>query len=306
MEVRTYLARARQKIPMPSFAAVLADVSPLEQFNSLRAGLGNPDLPTTTVLRLLNKVLCGKALESVRHGTAAAPRSGFLQPTDKHLRGTDKRRLVLSDVSNIVFNHSGSSLQCVLPKSGGKFAAIWIARYDTVKEWIFQSWTQGRDDLFKLGVIRLVSSVSTCGRRLSVEPRIEQLPSSSGISLRCSSEVSLPVLALLLQDLHKCVFAYMANSRALKARISSPGGLEDENAMRQFLGLQPELNSPIVSPWITVIFGAPCSPERDEFVTWTGNVLEKIWTPKQREVLRKWGSHVLVPTVRLAQARPQS
>ena len=88
-----------------------------------------------------------------------------------------------------------------------------------------------------------------------------------------------------------------ADATALKrafARVSHPNGLEGEDAMRQFLGLELGPGRPTESPWITEIFSAPLSPERDEFVEWTQTVLEKVWKPKERDFLRKWSSHVAV------------
>ena len=68
--VSTYLAREASGLQMPSFASVVADASALKLFDPLRPGMQGPSMHSTDALRLLNKQLTNKALESVRHGLA--------------------------------------------------------------------------------------------------------------------------------------------------------------------------------------------------------------------------------------------
>ena len=72
----------------------------------------------------------------------------------------------------------------------------------------FERWTWGEDDLFDLGAARYATAVTPDGRQISLQPRIEAVLNNDGEQEECTAEEALPVLTVLLQDLHQCFFAY--------------------------------------------------------------------------------------------------
>ena len=188
MSISALLANSSQPLALANFAEHVATKSPIPIIDPLRPGLGHEDLTTSQSLRLIGIQLAHKASEQVRHGTTGTPRTGYLRipeasPKKKRRINPTDVSFNPTDVSKVVFTHTSTSLPPGTLVASGKHSILWIADYNVVKRWLKEYGCRSEGatpEIFRLGILRFVTSVMTDGRQATVQPRISELPNFTG------------------------------------------------------------------------------------------------------------------------------
>ena len=114
-------------------------------------------------------------------------------------------------VSKIAMMRERCELTCQSPRRSGKFAALWIARYDVIEHWIHGGWSWGAKTAYELGMVRTVVTVYPDAQQTAVEPTVAALPyRANGVPGVVPRAEALRVVTRLLAYFHKAMGVYEA------------------------------------------------------------------------------------------------
>jgi len=309
------LQAERRSPAVKSFASALTDTVPNQNIGNLRSGLLNRDQSLPAALRSVLEELARETSEKLRCGVAGCPRTGYLRPPPLKRRagpskgiGKSRQRASstrASDASKVLMMHELSDLRCQLPDSGGKLCGLWIADLKVVNTWMQGGWKQGVPTVYMLGVVRLVSSVSPCGRQTTVQPAVKALPClRDGSLVSLSQEDPVKVVTVLLSDFHEAFYVHealrVAHSRApvttsmgtLCTGLSPSSGIIGDRMLRILLGLRVAPAEDTVS-CIVHALGPEGSIERAFLIKRAERFLELTLLPEQRNLVLSLASDVV-------------